>query len=209
MVTPSDKQAILPGVWNDTMIHDWASRHLSPYEPSMVQSGSLDLRLSGMIRAANPWWIENAWMYESPENWGSYSDYVNATEFALEMRPRWLEPEPFTKYVLMPGEMVLLSSLEVMELLPCMTAMLVLKSTPGRNGLNHSHSGHGDPGFGHGNPSSWTFEVKNISHAPYILEAGASIIQMVISSMAAIPAVSYADKPQNYNGQLLPTVARR
>lgn len=205
----STNQKTPPGVWNDEMIHDWASRYVLPYEPSMVQSGSLDLRLSNKIRVANSWWVENPHSCDFIDSWRRYSDYVAYVEEQLDRHPRWFEPVEFDKYVLQPGEMVLLSSLEVMELLPCMTAILVLKSTPGRDGLNHSHSGHGDPGFGHGNPSAWTFEVKNISHAPYVLEAGKSIIQMVISSMAAVPAVSYADKAQNYNGQILPTVARR
>ena len=126
-----------------------------------------------------------------------------------DLHDMWLESQTFNEFILWPNQMVLLSSMERMELLPCMSGLLVLKSTPGRLGLNHSHSGHGDPGFGFGEPSSWTFEVKNISHAPYILEAGKSIIQLVIHSMAAEPSMHYGEKADNYNGQVLPQVARK
>ena len=206
-----DFEKLPKGVWNDALIHEWAKDYVTPYNPARVESGSLDLTLSNMIRLPNPFWTEN---YDfilrqcHYSKWNSYSAYVDEMEAALSRHPVWSDPVEFDRRILLPGEFVLLSSLEVMELLPCMTGLLVLKSTPGRVGLNHSHSGHGDPGFGHGKPSSWTFEIKNIGHAPYVLKAGSSIVQLVISTMADLPMVSYADKGENYNGQIVPTVAR-
>lgn len=195
------------GVWNDEMIFEWASKYVDPFTPKMVESGSLDLRLSNLIRLPNPFWLQDLWFMHE-ENFIDYASYVGEVDRHLRREPVWQEPETFYKHVLLPNDFVLLSSLEKMELLPHMTGLLVLKSTPGRLGLNHSHSGHGDPGFGYGNPSSWTFEVKNIGHAPYILEAGKSIIQLRIDTMAAEPVISYADKEENYNGQVVPTGAR-
>lgn len=197
----------LKGVWNDRMIREWASKHVDPFSPEMVESGSLDLRLSNLIRLPNP-----AWKYIKSRffklSFMSYAKQVAYVEDALKENAIWLDEQEFTKFILWPDDFVLLSSVERMELLPHMTGLLVLKSTPGRLGLNHSHSGHGDPGFGFGDPSSWTFEVKNIGHAPYILEAGKSIIQLRIDSMAEVPMVNYADKEHNYNGQVVPTGAR-
>lgn len=197
------------GVWNDRMIREWAAKHVDPFDPSMVESGSLDLRLSNLIRLPNLFW--QGYKERAMKNWfinGVGSNWIEHVRHDLEREPVWNDPVEYKKHVLWPGDFVLLSSVEKMELLPYMTGLLVLKSTPGRLGLNHSHSGHGDPGFGHGEPSSWTFEVKNIGHAPYILEAGKSIIQLRIDTMAEEPVVSYAEKEKNYNGQVAPTSAR-
>ena len=195
------------GVWNDRMIREWGAKYVQPFDPALAESGSLDLRLSNMIRLPNRWWVEN-WFELRCSLSENHYDAVQSVELHLQKQPLWQEPQGFVKHILWPGEFVLLSSLEVMELLPYMTGLLVLKSTPGRLGLNHSHSGHGDPGFGYGRPSAWTFEIKNIGHAPYILEAGKSIIQLRIDTMAEEPLLSYAEKRHNYNGQIAPTVAR-
>ena len=202
---------IMPkGVWNDEMIHEWASKYVDPFDPEMVESGSLDLRLSNLIRLPNPYWFD--WFEKMNVVFGRMKwqgeRTVNILRSSLESHPIWQKPQEFDWHILWPGEFVLLSSSEKMELLPHMTGLLVLKSTPGRLGLNHSHSGHGDPGFGYGDPSSWTFEVKNIGHAPYILKAGKSIIQLRIDTMAEVPAINYAEKAENYNGQIMPTGAR-
>lgn len=196
------------GVWNDRMIREWGAKYVYPFDPALVESGSLDLRLSDMIRLPNQWWVNHWAELRYSLNGKSDNKAIRVVESNLQEHPIWQEPQEFVKHILWPGEFVLLSSLEVMELLPYMTGLLVLKSTPGRLGLNHSHSGHGDPGFGYGRPSAWTFEIKNIGHAPYILEAGKSIIQLRIDTMAEEPLLSYADKPVSYNGQIVPTVAR-
>jgi deoxycytidine triphosphate deaminase len=82
---------------------------------------------------------------------------------------------------------------------------LFLKSSKGRDGMNHSHSGWGDPGFGLSKASAnltvvdtpisagaqWTFEIQNIAKWPIKLVAGAPVIQMVMMMMAEEPQLDY------------------
>lgn len=80
-------------------------------------------------------------------------------------------------------------------------AQLILKSSSGRKGLDHAHSGWGDPGF-HG---QWTFEF--VAHRPVQFERGQRIAQLVFMQCAEPPEQSYLATGR-YNGQVGATEAR-
>jgi deoxycytidine triphosphate deaminase len=119
----------------------------------------------------------------------------------------WTEPVPFENYLLSPGQFVLCHSLEYVQIPTSAAAILVLKSSMGRQGLNHLHSGWGDPGFGLGKGAQWTFELQNVAPWPIMLKAGQRIIQIVMMDLVAPPEVDYR-QTGNYVYQTGPTIAR-
>lgn len=94
-------------------------------------------------------------------------------------------------YVLQPGEFVLASILEWVELPSNICARIDGRSSLGRLGLViHSTAGHIDAGF----KGSITMEVSNIGMMPIILYPKMRICQLVFE-----PLSSPADRPYNKN----------
>lgn len=175
-------------VWNDRKIAEWAqSGGVTPFDAACVNPASLDLRLGNQIRTPHPIWET---MNKSTFGW------LHGLGL-LEQIPKWGEPVQFDTYLLYPGAFVLCSSLEKVRIPVNVASILVLKSSKGRLGLNHSHSGWGDPGFGLPKPdllqdgANWTFEIQNISPWPIPLVAGEKLIQQVFFDMADAPEVDY------------------
>lgn len=147
-------------IWNDSKITAWAtSGGVTPFEPACVNPASLDLRLGNLIRQPHKIWTCRS----------EIDMRKDIDTGVIEHLPRWGEPETFDVFWLMPRRFVLCHSLELIRIPTTGASILVLKSSQGRLGLNHSHSGWGDPGFGLPKPSgqeagaSWTFELQNIS----------------------------------------------
>lgn len=175
-------------VWNDRKISEWAqSGGVTPFDAACVNPASLDLRLGNMIRHPHPIWET---MPKSTMAW------LHGLGL-LEQIPKWSEPVTFDTYLLMPGDFVLCASLEKVRIPVDVASILVLKSSKGRLGINHSHSGWGDPGFGLPKPNglqdgaNWTFEIQNISPWAIPLVAGEKLIQQVLFDMADTPEVDY------------------
>lgn len=190
-------------IWNDSKIREWASNGgVTPYDDGLVNPASLDLRLGHFIRRHHPIW----------ERLSVIDMRQKIEDGTIEHLPKWGVAEPFKVEWLMPGEFTLLHSLEAVCIPPSAASILVLKSSKGRDGYNHSHSGWGDPGFGYPKeilldcPSDvsmcvvepppqkgaqWTFEVKNIAKWPVKLEAGMPFIQMIMMDMIDLPQVDY------------------
>ena len=154
------------------VLSDWeirlkcdGSQMVWPFEPSLLNPASLDLRLGDHLM------IESV---ESPEL--KRIDISGKTQ-----------DEP---YLLLPGEFCLAETLECFDLPEDISAQFVLKSSRAREGLNHLLAGWCDPGW-HG--SRLTLELKNErKHHPLPIYPGLKIGQMVFHQMSSVPAQSYA-----------------
>jgi len=81
---------------------------------------------------------------------------------------------------------------------PWAVGKLFLKSSRGREWLDHSAATMVHPGF-HGNI---TYEVVNVGPRPYVVKSGMRIVHMEIQRMAAPAEVPYfAQKSAKYHGQ--------
>ena len=163
---------------------------LDPFEPSLMQPSSIDVRLDRFFR------VFNNHLYTHIDPAEQQDDLTAEVETA--------DGEPF---VLHPGEFVLASTLEVITLGDQLAGRLEGKSSLGRLGLlTHSTAGFIDPGFsGH-----VTLELSNVATLPITLWPGMKIGQMCffrLSSPALAPYGSGATGSR-YQGQRGPTASR-
>ena len=118
-----------------------------------------------------------------------------------------MEIEDDTPFILHPGEFVLASTLENIELPDDLVARLEGKSSLGRIGLLiHSTAGYVDPGWkGH-----LTLELSNVSNLPVTLYYGMKIGQVSYLRLTT-PADDLYGSPalgSKYQGQTDPTASR-
>jgi dCTP deaminase len=163
---------------------------LSPYDPSMLQPSSVDVRLDRFFRL-----FDN---HRYP--------YIDPAEDQPELT-RLVETPQGEPFILHPGEFVLGSTYEEVSLPDDIAARLEGKSSLGRLGLlTHSTAGFIDPGFtGH-----VTLELSNVATLPITLWPGMKIGQMCffrLSSPAEKPYGS-AEYSSRYQGQRGPTASR-
>lgn len=123
------------GVWSDSKIAEWAaSGGVTPFDESCINPASLDLRLGNQIREPHKIW-------NNPAS-GILERLIR--DGSVEQMPKWAEPTKFEFFWLMPGKFVLCHSLELVRIPVNVASILVLKSSQGRLGLNHSHCLMGD-----------------------------------------------------------------
>ncbi|MGF0115270.1 dCTP deaminase [Promicromonospora sp. Marseille-Q5078] len=163
---------------------------LDPYEASMLQPSSIDVRLDRYFRL-----FDN---HKYP--------FIDPSQEQPELT-RLVEVAPDEPFVLHPGEFVLGSTFEAVTLPDDVAARLEGKSSLGRLGLlTHSTAGFIDPGFsGH-----VTLELSNVATLPITLWPGMKIGQMCffrLSSPAEHPYGSDA-YGSRYQGQRGPTASR-
>ena len=163
---------------------------LDPFEPSMVQPSSVDVRLDRMFR-----------LFDNHK----YS-VIDPAQEQPELT-RLVEVEGEEPFILHPGEFVLGSTFEVVTLPDDISARLEGKSSLGRLGLlTHSTAGFIDAGFsGH-----VTLELSNVATLPITLWPGMKIGQLCffqLSSPAESPYGSHASGSR-YQGQRGPTPSR-
>ena len=108
-----------------------------------------------------------------------------------------------TWYLFIPNEMYLLDTWEYIKMPNDWTGLLALKSSLGRQGLEHLHAGYFDPGF----EGTATLEIWVRAPWPIPLERGQPIVQLVLQDMVAAPARTYKETGR-YCGQRGPTKAR-
>jgi dCTP deaminase len=145
---------------------------VTPYDPSLVNPASLDVRLGSSLL------IESM---ESPE---------------LIPYPLYRHSEE-NPYLMTPAQFALAPTMEGFNLPDHIAAQFVLKSSRAREKLNHLTAGFCDPGW---NGSVLTMELHNVSQLhPFLLWPGKRIGQMVFQFMAAPPLRSYAQTGR-YNG---------
>ncbi|MDQ6753104.1 MAG: dCTP deaminase [Actinomycetota bacterium] len=163
---------------------------LDPFDPSMVQPSSVDVRLDRYFRLFD----NHKYAHIDPAE--DQPDLTRLVEVAAE--------EPF---ILHPGEFVLGSTYEAVTLPDDVAARLEGKSSLGRLGLlTHSTAGFIDPGFsGH-----VTLELSNVATLPIKLWPGMKIGQMCFFRLSSPAEHPYGtgEYGSRYQGQRGPTASR-
>jgi dCTP deaminase len=163
---------------------------LDPWDPSMVQPSSVDVRLDRYFRL-----FDN---HKYPS--------IDPAEDQPELT-RLIEVPADEPFVLHPGEFVLGSTYEFMGMPDDLAARLEGKSSLGRLGLlTHSTAGFVDPGFtGH-----VTLELSNVATLPIKLWPGMKIGQLCFFRLSSPSAQPYGSGAtgSRYQGQRGPTASR-
>lgn len=163
---------------------------VDPLDPADIQPASIDLHLGPELLT-----------------------FTTARQSAIDIRAapppgvRTAIPGPDTPYYLHPGEFVLGSTVEHIELAADLVARLEGKSSLGRLGLViHSTAGFVDPGW----KGNLTLELSNLARLPITLYHG-----MKIGQLSLLELTTPADRPyghpelgSKYQGQTRPTASR-
>ncbi|MDO5661764.1 MAG: dCTP deaminase [Brachybacterium sp.] len=163
---------------------------LDPFDPTMVQPASVDVRIDRFFR------VFDNHKYAMIDPAAPQDDLT-----------REIAVDPEEAYMLHPGEFVLASTYEQVSLPDDIAARLEGKSSLGRLGLlTHSTAGFIDPGFtGH-----ITLELSNVATLPVALWPGMKIGQLCFFRLNTPAENPYGTGPnQNrYLGQRGPTPSR-
>ena len=163
---------------------------VDPYDQSFVQPSSIDLRVDRFFRV-----FENhRYPYIDPKS--PQEDLTTLIEAG--------EQEPF---ILHPGEFVLGSTLERVQLGGDIVARLEGKSSLGRIGLLiHSTAGFVDPGF----DGYLTLELSNAANLPIAIYPGMKIGQISFYELTTPADHPYGSEfaGSKYQGQRGPTPSR-
>jgi dCTP deaminase len=101
------------------------------------------------------------------------------------------------------GELYLLDTLEFITMPDDCAGELALKSSMGRQGLEHLHAGYVDPQFS----GTLTLEIENRAPWPLTLTRGQRIVQLFLHRCESAPVRGY-NLTGRYNGQCVPTEAK-
>ncbi len=163
---------------------------LDPYEPSMIQPSSIDVRLDKFFRV-----FDN---HKYP--------HIDPAQDQSDLT-REVEVNGDDAFILHPGEFVLGSTFEYVTLPDDVAARLEGKSSLGRLGLmTHSTAGFIDPGFqGH-----ITLELANVATLPIKLYPGMKIGQLCFFRLTSAAENPYGSEKygSRYQGQRGPTASR-
>ncbi|AZI59126.1 dCTP deaminase [Nakamurella antarctica] len=163
---------------------------LDPFDPSLVQPSSVDVRLDRMFRVFN----------------NSKYTHIDPSVQQDDLTSL-VEPEGDDPFVLHPGEFVLGSTFEAVSLPDDIAGRLEGKSSLGRLGLlTHSTAGFIDPGFsGH-----ITLELSNVANLPITLWPGMKIGQLCLFRLSSPSMHPYGSEiyGSRYQGQRGPTPSR-
>lgn len=147
------------------------------------------------------------WIRAWAENGGSVPfdpEHVNPASYDITLGNHWIcptrEPEEFEcgEIHLFPGEVVLATTQEMIQMPRDVVGDLKLKSSLGRLWLNHSLSGWIDCNF----RGQVTLELHNLGPYPRKLVSGMRVAQIVFFQMEEPPEVAYGEKGKgHYQGQ--------
>lgn len=158
---------------------------ITPYDRSLLQPSSIDVRLGRQFRTFN----SNRYTHIDPAQ--QQEDLTTLVELS--------EDDSFTLH---PGEFALASTAEIISLASNVAARLEGKSSLGRLGLmTHSTAGFIDPGFS----GQITLELSNVSNLPIKLYPRMKIGQVCFFELRSPAAHLYgeehlASKYQNQRG---------
>ena len=163
---------------------------LDPYDPTLIQPSSIDVRLDRFFRL-----FDN---HKYP--------FIDPADEQPELT-RLVEVDGDEPFILHPGEFVLGSTYETVTLPNDIAARLEGKSSLGRLGLlTHSTAGFIDPGFsGH-----VTLELSNVATLPIKLWPGMKIGQLCFFQLTSAAEHPYGSREygNRYQGQRGPTASR-
>ncbi|WP_374928406.1 dCTP deaminase [Kytococcus sedentarius] len=169
---------------------DDSAVRLDPWDPSMLQPSSIDVRLDRYFRL-----FDN---HKYP--------FIDPAQEQPELT-RLVEVAPDEPFVLHPGEFVLGSTYEQITLPIDIAARVEGKSSLGRLGLlTHATAGFVDPGFsGH-----VTLELSNVATLPIVLHPGMKIGQLCFFQLSSPAEHPYGSSKygSHYQGQRGPTASR-
>jgi dCTP deaminase len=163
---------------------------IDPYDPDELQPASVDLHFDKRVLVFR----------------NNTAGYLDLRKDSVDLTEE-VEIEPDVPFMLHPGEFVLGSTLEHIEIPNDLVARLEGKSSLGRIGLLiHSTAGYVDPGWkGH-----LTLELTNVSRIPITLYYG-----MRIGQISFLELSTPVDRPygspglrSRYQGQKDPTTSR-
>ena len=162
---------------------------IDPFVPEAVQPSSVDLHLDRRFRV-----FRNS-RYPYIDVRVDQPDMTELVEIAGD--------DPF---ILHPGEFVLGSTLERVQLPNDLVARLEGKSSLGRLGLLiHSTAGYVDPGW----EGNLTLELSNVANLPITLYDGMKIGQISFQRLSSPAEVGYGEASigSKYRGQRDPTAS--
>jgi len=162
---------------------------IDPYTPEAVQPSSVDLHLDRRFRVFK----------------NSRYPYIDVRQEQPELT-ELVEIAGDDPFILHPGEFVLGSTLERVQLPDDLVARLEGKSSLGRLGLLiHSTAGYVDPGW----EGNLTLELSNVANLPITLYDGMKIGQISFQRLSSPVEVAYGDARigSRYRGQRDPTAS--
>jgi dCTP deaminase len=163
---------------------------VEPFDDSMVQPASVDLRLGTSFRVFHNHRITAIDLADPPRN---LTEHVEVDEDE--------------SFVIHPGEFVLGRTQEHVELPDDIVARIEGKSSLGRLGLIvHATAGFVDPGF----KGTLTLEITNLTRVPIILWPGKPIAQLSFMTLdrPAERPYGHPDLGSHYHGQVEATESR-
>ena len=163
---------------------------IDPYDESLVQPSSVDVRVDNRFRVFN----------------NSRYPYIDVRQ-PMEDLTEPVEIQGEEPFILHPGEFVLGQTLERVTLPDDLVARLEGKSSLGRLGLLiHSTAGFVDSGFS----GNLTLELSNVANLPITIYQGMPIGQMSFMRMDAPVERPYGSREtgSKYQGQAEPTPSR-
>lgn len=163
---------------------------IDPVDPGDIQPASVDLHLDRQVLVFSN--------HQRP--------YIDVKE-SLESLSELVEIEEDKPFILHPGDFVLGSTVEHIELPEDLVARLEGKSSLGRIGLViHSTAGFVDPGW----KGNLTLELSNLARLPITLYYGMKIGQISFLTLTTPAERLYGSESlgSKYQGQTEPTASR-
>ena len=131
-------------------------------------------------------------------------EQVNPASYDVTLGDHWIcptrDPEEIRSeaITLFPGEVILATTREYLQMPRDVVADLKLKSSLGRLWLNHSLSGWIDCNF----QGQVTLELQNLGPYPRLLTHGMRIAQLIFMGMESPPEIAYGESGRgHYQGQ--------
>ena len=147
---------------------------IEPLEPEQIQPASVDIRLGDTFGIVE----------DTPSGIVGLEDEIAYKTIRTD------------RYILLPGQFVLATTMEYVRLGADLTAFVEGRSSLGRMGLFVQNAGWVDPGF----KGEITLELYNVNRCAIELKAGRRVGQLVFSRMDDVALHPYNGKYQGQKG---------